>query len=205
MATLTGTRPTTARLRAAWSAAHAPVPGVPRWARIAAYAIPFTVLPSAAWRLAAVVFHVPLDGGRADRGAGDVPAWLPMEVYVIILSVVSEVLAFTAVGLIARWGERFPGWLPVLRGRRVPTPAAVIPATVGAVTLTVLWGVSLTLLFAGRTITGEPIPGEGFLTTYDWHFVVLVACYAPLLLWGPLLGAVTVAYGRRRRAAAAPR
>lgn len=27
----------------------------------------------------------------------------------------------------------------------------------------------------------------------------MTLCYAPLVLWGPLLGAVTVAYWRRRR------
>ncbi len=38
-------RPTaTGRLRTAWAAAHAPVAGVPRWARTAALAVPFVVL-----------------------------------------------------------------------------------------------------------------------------------------------------------------
>ena len=202
MATLTEAPPTTGRLRAAWSAAHASVAGVPRWARIAAYAVPFTVLPSGMWRIAAVVFHLPLDGGAVnDGGSGGVPSWLPMEVYVVVLSILSEVLAFTAVGLIARWGEVFPQWIPGLRGRRVPTLAAVIPAALGAATLTALWTVAGVAVVAGRTIEGQPLPVGHFLTTYDWHFVVLVACYAPLLLWGPLLGLVTVAYWRRRRLA----
>ncbi|WP_342668602.1 DUF2283 domain-containing protein [Streptomyces niveus] len=39
-------------LRGAWRAAHAPVRGVPRWAKMAAYAIPFIVLPSGVLRLA---------------------------------------------------------------------------------------------------------------------------------------------------------
>ncbi|MFH9353777.1 hypothetical protein [Kitasatospora sp. NPDC017646] len=40
--------PAAGRLRTAWAAAHTPVPRVPRWARIAARAVPFTVLPSSA-------------------------------------------------------------------------------------------------------------------------------------------------------------
>ena len=32
----------------------------------------------------------------------------------------------------------------------------------------------------------------------DAGLAVAVACYAPLLLWGPLLGALTIAYYRRR-------
>jgi len=34
--------------------------------------------------------------------------------------------------------------------------------------------------------------------------VVMMACYLPLLLWGPLLAAVTVSYHRRHRPARRP-
>lgn len=189
------------RLRAAWSAAHAPVAGVPRWARVAAYLIPFTVLPSALWRIAVVVFDIPLDGGQTDAGRGDVPSWLPMEVYVVVLSLFSELLAFTAIGLITRWGEVFPRWIPGLGGRRVPALAAVVPAGLGAATLTVLWTGSILAVAAGRSVQGGRLPAGHLLTTYDWHFAALITSYAPLLLWGPLLGAVTVAYWQRRRRA----
>ncbi|HEY0689217.1 MAG TPA: hypothetical protein VGD71_09255 [Kribbella sp.] len=202
MVTLTEAPPTTGRLRAAWSAAHTSVAGVPRWARIAAYTVPITVLPSSVWRIAGIVFHLPLDGSAvSDRGSGDVPSWLPMEVYVVVLSIFSEVLAFTAVGLIARWGEVFPQWIPGLRGRRVPMLAAVIPAALGAAALTALWTASAVAVVAGRTVEGQPLPVGHLLTTYDWHFVVLAVSYAPLLLWGPLVGVATVAYWRRRRRA----
>lgn len=40
--------------------------------------------------------------------------------------------------------------------------------------------------------TGFPLNVE------DWQGVLAIAAYAPLLAWGPLLGAVTVAYYRRR-------
>ena len=101
------------RMRAAWRAAHEPVVGVPWQMRLAAYAVVLVVLPSSVWRLPAAAF----DSGR---GLGE-------RTYVVFLSVVSEALAFTAFGLIARWGEVFPRWLPLLRGRRVPTMAAVVP------------------------------------------------------------------------------
>ncbi|WP_307813366.1 hypothetical protein [Streptomyces sp. N35] len=57
----------TGRLRAAWKRAHTPVPGVPRWALVAAYAIPFAVLPSGAWRIMTVIFHI---GDEATHGVG---------------------------------------------------------------------------------------------------------------------------------------
>ncbi|WP_308295116.1 hypothetical protein [Streptomyces sp. NK08204] len=82
------------RLRAAWKAAHEPVPRVSAWTRRLAYAVPLVVLPSSIWRLPAV-----FDSGLS---VGE-------RLYVPMLSVVSELLAFTAIGLVARWGEVFPG------------------------------------------------------------------------------------------------
>lgn len=183
------------RLRTAWAAAHAPVAGVPRWAKVAAHAVPFVVLPSGLWRVAVV-----LASDRRGHGTDGLPSWLPIEVYVILLSVVSELLAFAAVGLIASWGEVFPRWLPGLRGRRVPTAAAVVPGALGAAVLTVLWTViTVVTEVAGVTLRGDPVSQDYPGRAGDGSAVVFYVCYAPLVLWGPLLGAVTVAYWQRRR------
>ncbi|MBC6459528.1 hypothetical protein [Actinomadura sp. HBU206391] len=195
MTTLTEA-PLPGRLRAAWAAAHTPLAGVPRWARIAAYAIPFTVLPSSVWRIAAVTFHAPIAHG--EPGSGDVPSWLPMELYVVVLSILSELLAFTAIGLICAWGEAFPSWVPGLRGRRVPTLAAVVPAAVGAAALTLMWTLAAVTTVLGRDVHGRPLGDDFPLNFHDWRGLLAVAAYAPLLLWGPLLGCVTVARWRRR-------
>jgi hypothetical protein len=139
MTTTIDVRPT-GRLRDAWAAAHHPVPGVPRWARNAAYAVPYTVFPSSLWRIAVCTFHMPI--GRGQIGSGTAPSGVPgvpLELYVIVLSVVSELIAFTAVGLVSPWGEVVPRWIPALHGRRVPTLAAVVPAALGAAALTLLW------------------------------------------------------------------
>jgi hypothetical protein len=48
----------------------------------------------------------------------------------------------------------------------------------------------------GRPQAADAPPGFG-----DWQGLVAVAAYAPLLLWGPLLGAVTVSYWKRRHRA----
>ncbi|GAA3258504.1 hypothetical protein [Streptomyces lavendulae] len=186
-------RPSGGGLRAAWRAAHAPVPGVPRWARTAAYAVPFAVLPSGIWRLGLLFADDP-EGARSD-----LPGWIPMRVYVVALTLLSELLAFTAVGLVAAWGERLPRRLPVLGGRRIPVAAAGIPAALGALALTVLWCFVAWSQAAGTTVTGEPLPADfpseagGFATV--WFY----ACYTPLLSWGPLLGVATVGYWTRRR------
>ncbi|WP_410579054.1 hypothetical protein [Amycolatopsis sp. lyj-108] len=187
----------TGRLRAAWTRAHAPVPGVPRWAKVAAYAIPFVVLPSGLWRIMTVVFHI---GDDAAHGAGQLPSWLPGPVYVIALSVVSELIAFTAVGLIAEWGEVLPRWIPLLGGRKIPPLAAVVPAALGATILTVLWTTAYATSLAGLTLQGDPLPDD-FPTEslHGWQLAFFELTYAPLLLWGPLLAAVCFAYWRRRR------
>ncbi|WP_405859632.1 hypothetical protein OG361_33800 [Streptomyces sp. NBC_00090] len=106
------------RFRAAWRAAHEPVPGVSRRIRLVAYAVPFTVLPASLWRLPAAF----------DAGIG-----IGERLYVVFLSVFSEAVAFTAMGLIARWGEVVPGWVPILRGRRIPPAAVLVPAAPGGV------------------------------------------------------------------------
>ncbi|MFI1448906.1 hypothetical protein [Streptomyces virginiae] len=187
-------RPSGGRVRAAWKAAHTPVAGVPRWARICAFAIPFTVLPSGLWRLGLLF----VDHSSAD--SGQLPHWLPLEVYVVTLSVVSELLAFTAIGLVAAWGEVLPRWIPVLGGRRIPMAAAVVPAALGAVALTGLWTVlALVTQVAGTTLQGDPVPTDFPSEVGGWSALWFYVCYAPLVLWGPLLGVVTVAYWRRRR------
>ncbi|BCL19416.1 hypothetical protein ACPCBX_20380 [Streptomyces tuirus] len=181
------------RLRRAWAAAHAPVPGVRRWARIAACAVPLVVVPSSVWRVVVVVF----DDGTAEK-SGNLPAWLPLQVYVVLLSVFSELVAFIAVGLIAAWGEAVPRWVPLLGGRRVPTAAAAVPAALGALLLTVLWTAAFVADAAGVTLRGDPAPSDFPTAAGGWKAAVFYVCYLPLLLWGPLLAAVTVAYVRRR-------
>ena len=78
--------------------------------------------------------------------------------------------------------------MPLLGGRRVRPLAAIVPAALGALVLTAIW------LYAFRDS-----PGMDRLefSHVGWK-VLLVACYLPLLAWGPLLGAVTYGYYRRR-------
>jgi hypothetical protein len=159
------------------------------------------VLPSGLWRVAAFGLHLPITDGALMEGDvnGDLPGWFPMEGYVVLLSVLSEAVAFTAVGLIARWGEVFPRWIPGLRGRRVPISAAVVPAAAGAAILTVMWTLSVVnVLLFQETMQGRPLP-DGFpIHLDDWKGVLGVVSYVPLVAWGPLLAAVTYAYYRRR-------
>ncbi|MFG2721314.1 hypothetical protein ACGFW5_23885 [Streptomyces sp. NPDC048416] len=158
------------------------LPGVPRWAVLAAHAVPLVTLPSGLWRIAQVVgLPVAEQSGRDGREV----------VLAVSLAVVSEALGLLALGLVRPWGEVAPRWLPFIGGRPVRTLAAVVPALLGAATLCALAG-----WFA---LTQAPDLIERVTRTPAQH-ALLVACYAPLLAWAPLLAATAVAYYRRRTA-----
>lgn len=85
-------------------------------------------------------------------------------------------------GLVQRWGERWPYWVPRLRGRPVPVRAAVVPAGIVAYLFT-LAGVAFPIMAVQ----------EGEL-----EFLLLF----PFPIWGPALAAATAAYAARRASAA---
>ncbi|OXM43565.1 hypothetical protein CFP71_41490 [Amycolatopsis thailandensis] len=166
------------------------VPGVPKWANLAAHLTLLTTLPSGLWRIA-MGLGVPV--GFTEQGLSEfgIPGW--GTAYVFGLSLLAEALAFLTLGLVRPWGEVWPRWIPGLRGRRIPPLAAIVPAAAGAIALTVL-GVQALLR---RASAGASMP-PGTWEDSPVYGVVMAVCYAPLLLWGPLLAAVTVHYARRR-------
>jgi hypothetical protein len=160
----------------------------PRWAVLAAWATVLCTVPSCVWRLS-LGFGV--DVGFTGR-LGDLYTGTSIMVYVLILSVASQAAACLTLGLVRPWGERVPRWVPRLGGRRIPPLAAVIPAAVGAVAV-------MGLCAAVTLVPGGPLDNPDF--PQGTAGVIMDLCYAPLLAWGPLVAALTVAYARRRRAA----
>lgn len=158
----------------------------PRWAVLAAYAVPLCLLPSGIWRLAI---------------APTVPAgW-----YLALLSGLELGAGLLTLGLVHRWGEVLPGWVPWLGGRRIPTLPVVVAGSLGAAAVIVLcvFGV-LNRLFDLTTPTtledAERLSSFDVPTSADisgspgW----VAWLYLPTLAWGPLLAAVVWAYYRRR-------
>lgn len=156
-----------------------------RWARRAAVLCVLTTVPSGVWRVAMTV-EIPVGvDGTYRREHFPFPGW--GTAYVFGLTLLRIGLAALTLGLTRPWGEMRPRWIPSVGGKRVPRLAAVIPAGVGALALTLLWASTLSNL-------------EDIFALYGLERterVVVGACYARLLRWGPLLASVTVSYAWR--------
>ncbi|MEO8283981.1 MAG: hypothetical protein ABI568_11350 [Pseudarthrobacter sp.] len=100
--------------------------------------------------------------------------------------------AVLTLGLVQRWGEVFPRWIPGLSGRRVPIGLAVVPATFVAMAI-IPASVSM-IMMAGT-------PSDGIVPAFsptNW------APFGPAFLWpvwGVALAAAALAYYLRRRGA----
>jgi len=151
-----------------------------RWGRWATYVAVIVPLPYAAIRWAWAM-GIPL--GITDeflREGHETGLWWAGAA----LSTVDLAGAFLTLGLVQRWGEVFPRWVPFLSGKRVPPAMAIVPASLVSVMVT---SAGLHLV---RSFLVNGFPAEGWATT------------APGLLWpvwGVTLGAATLAYHYRRR------
>lgn len=151
-----------------------------RWGRVAAWTAATVPALYAITRLAWAV-GVPLGIERSFldemRESGLVWAGAGLGAFALVGAVLT-------LGLVQRWGERFPRWMIGLAGRPVPVRLAVVPATLVAVAVT---AASLGLL---ATPAFWDFSGGFSLAT------------APMLLWpfwGVALGVATYAYHLRRR------
>ncbi|WP_394296812.1 hypothetical protein [Nocardiopsis halophila] len=157
---------------------------VPVRAYAAAYAIPLCLLPSVLWRVHLIAYP----GG-----------WYP-----VALSGAELALGLSGLVLVHRWGEEVPGRVPLVGGRRIPVPLVAVPAGLGAAAVTLLtayWLLNTVFGFVtpeqARAISPD-IAGSGGTFDAEAPGGWVLAAYLPMLLWGPLLAALTVAYVRRR-------
>lgn len=160
------------------------MPGIQRWAVFAAWGAFLSTVPSALWRILMIVGLLPGTAKlREFELAGDRVAGY---VDVFALSGVQLVAGFLSIGLVRPWGER-------LRGRRVPLAPVLVLATLGGFAVTWLFTLSPTVQF----LSGLR-PDSGLVTGIP--LMIMVACYVPILLWGPLELVATAGYWKRRAA-----
>jgi hypothetical protein len=114
----------------------------------------------------------------------------------ISLGTFALVGAVLMLGLVQRWGEVFPRWIPGLAGRRVPIPLAVVPAAFASVLLIEggigIWS-GLGQLAANAAAAGAQ--GRGLIEEIIFQL-------GPTLLfpvWGAALAVATLGYYYRRR------
>lgn len=158
------------------------VPAHPRWLVRCAWAAFLVTVPSALWRVLMIVGLVPGTAAMRAFELGGAP--LVGYAYVVGLSVVQLSTAFLVVGLVRPWGERF-------RGRWVPALPVVALGALGGGAVTAIFDVAMvTALVQGHR------PDGGYV--HDGALAVMVACYLPIFLWGPLTLAATAGYARRR-------
>jgi hypothetical protein len=157
----------------------------PRWALRLAYALPLLLLPSCLWRLP-FAFDFTMGQVQDTRMPG-LAISIP---YVFGLSILTEVAALASIGLVSRWGETFPTWVPIVGGKRVPPMVVIIPATIGGLVMTCVTAMM------GLTWFGviEGVPYENL-----WWEALAKTAIAPIAVWGPTVLALTAAYHVRRR------
>jgi hypothetical protein len=104
----------------------------------------------------------------------------------VLLATVAALGALLTTGLIRRWGETMPAWVPVIGTRRIPPGLAIVPASLMAIVIT----------SAGLAFVRDVLVGEMPFRMDEWGVV------GPTLLWpvwGAALGVATLAYSYRRR------
>ncbi|WP_225987358.1 hypothetical protein [Streptomyces spectabilis] len=159
---------------------------VPRWAERVAHLIPLVLLPQCLWRLP---FAFGFDMGSGTGSIGSL--WISVP-YVFGLSLLTEAFALLSFGLIRGWGEVAPNWVPLVGGRRLHPAVALVPATLGGLGATLLFG-PFTLGALGIGFAFDPADNAA------WDLLFRI-CVLPVGLWGPLVLALTVHYSVRRRA-----
>lgn len=150
-----------------------------RWGRTASYAAFACSLPYGLTRLTWFTpwpFLVPADELDAE------PA---MRLWGLLLGFACLGGGILCLGMTQRWGERWPYWVPVLRDRPVPPVVAIAPAAAMAYVFTIA---SVPFVLLGiRAGQAELLP------------------VFPFYVWGPALGAATLAYALRRGVLTGPR
>ena len=103
-----------------------------------------------------------------------------------MLANVAALGALLTIGLVLRWGEVVPGWMPIIGARRIPLGLAILPASLMTIVIT----------SAGLAFVRAVLVGEVRFRMEEWGAV------GPTLLWpawGAALGVATLAYSDRRR------
>jgi hypothetical protein len=144
-----------------------------RWGKVAVVVAVLCALPYGLLRL---TWLTPWPYGMDPAELAATPE---MRLHGLLLGCAALAGAVLTTGLVARWGEVWPRWMPVVRGRPVPLAVAVVPGGVVAALFTVA-AVPMTIM---SIASGE-------------LFGVIVF---PFFVWGPALAVAVLGYTLRRQ------
>jgi hypothetical protein len=144
-----------------------------RWGKVAAVVAVVCALP---YGLLRMTWLTPWPFGMDPAEFVAVPE---MRLHGLLLGLAALAGAVLTTGLVARWGEVWPSWMPVVRGRPVPLAAAVVPGGVVAA------------LFTAAAV---PMTITAIASGDLWGLVIF-----PFIVWGPALGIAVLGYALRRR------
>jgi hypothetical protein len=144
-----------------------------RWGKAAAIVAVVCALP---YGLLRMTWLTPWPFGM---DPADLAATPELRLHGLLLGLAALAGAVLTTGLVARWGEVWPRWMPVVSGRPVPLAAAVVPGGVVAA------------LF---TVAAAPMTIMAVTSGDLWGMIVF-----PFGVWGPALGIAVLGYALRRR------
>ncbi|MEH1166219.1 hypothetical protein V6V47_12615 [Micromonospora sp. CPCC 205539] len=162
---------------------------VPRWTRRWAYVA--VALPVVGWAVPHGLWALGVPFGMPQHDLNSIHEELSTPTGLAI-TLVPPLAGLLVLGLVQRWGQQFPPWVPGLRGRRVPRLLAVVPA--GAVALAlVTYGVLSVAVFVGQLVAGDLHWSE------VWDEWASAATLLVFLSWGVSLGVTTAGYALATR------
>ncbi|WIM99502.1 hypothetical protein ACTOB_003159 [Actinoplanes oblitus] len=157
---------------------------VPRWTRRWAYAA--VALPVAGWAVPHGLWLLGVPFGIAGPKLAEIHEGLS-SVAGLAITVVPPVAGLLVLGLVHRWGQEFPRWVPLLGGRPVPRLLAVVPAAVVATAL-ITYGLLSCAVLAGDLLSGAVTWPE---VRAGWAVTGTLLVFTG---WGVALAVTTVGY-----------
>ena len=160
-----------------------------RWTRIGRWAVVVAICSQLPYAVQRAAWNLGIPMGVSQQFVDDLANDIVekgMHPMVLWMLVIPDVLgALLTLGLVMRWGERLPAWVPFLGGRRVPISLAVVPAAVVSIAVTVAGLAIYRFVWDDGGVKGTAVPGLLWLP------------------WGLALATATFAYVMRRRRACA--
>jgi hypothetical protein len=163
-----------------------------RWGRIAVYVaiVPplFYAVTRFAWALG-----IPLGMSKEYWQNGQENGTWTSGLFLATFCLVGALLML---GLVQRWGEVFPRWIPILGGRQVPIVLGVFPAALALVVL-IGGGIGIWVILPPMIAALAPYGVAGIGLIWDAFFQVGPTLLFPV--WGVALAVATLGYYYRRR------